>query len=292
MDSKMIAALMTCYYPDSENIKNIDIISKQVDKIFVCDNSPSNNKKMMPSDNEKIEYCFFGKNLGLSMAFNRILKEKKYHFDDDDFIIFFDQDSRINDGFISNLIKDYLEVEDKGYEIGCIGPVYFNNSSNMLEVPKVKTVISEKIYHVNSIITSSMLIKYSTLKELNFWNENVFLDMADWDLCWRLNQIGKMCTMSENVIMNHTLGVGEKRLGPLRVRVGSPIREYYQTRDCIYLLKEKYTPIRNKIMFIEMLSIRPVVHFLLLDSKKKRMKYVKRGIVDYFKKIRGVYVEK
>lgn len=287
----MISALMTCYYPNEENIKNIDTISKQVDRVFVCDNSPTSNKNKMPKNNEKVIYCYFGRNLGLSIAFNKILKTEEYNFSDEDFIIFFDQDSKIPNGFIEKLKKDYLHIEEKNPKIGCIGPVYFNTSSNMLETPKIKKYLAENIYHVNSIITSSMLIRYSTLKQIDFWNEQVFLDMADWDLCWRLNQIGKMCVMSENVVMNHTLGVGEKKVGPLRVRIGSPIREYYQTRDCIYLLKETYTPIKNKIMFIEMLSIRPLVHLLLLDNKGKRMRYIKRGIQDYFKGIKGAYIE-
>ena len=26
------------------------------------------------------------------------------------------------------------------------------------------------------------------LKDISFWNEQIFLDMADWDFCWRLKE--------------------------------------------------------------------------------------------------------
>lgn len=285
----MIAALITCYFPKKENINNIFEISDQVDKVYVCDNSKDSHELDF-KDNKKINYYFFGENLGLSNAFNKILKSKNINWEDNDYIIFFDQDSRIDSHFISKLKKEYERVYNINNNIGCIGPIYYNNSSEMLEVPKMPICkYDDNTFHVESIITSSMLICYKTLKEIDFWNENIFLDMADWDLCWRLNQKGKMCFMTRKVIMNHTLGIGEKHVGPIKIRIGSPIREYYQTRDCIYLLKKKYTPIKNKIMFIEMLTIRPIVHLLFLDNKKERMHYVKRGLIDYIKKVKGAY---
>ena len=111
--------------------------------------------------------------------------------------------------------------------------------------------------------------------------------MADWDLCWRLKAKNYQICMCKNCIMKHTLGNGVKRLGLIKVKQGSPFREYYQTRDCQYLLKEKYVPLKYKIKFILMLTIRPILHFIVLDNKKLRMSYIKKGFSDYKKNIHG-----
>lgn len=282
----MKVAIVTAYYPDVENRNNVKKIAEQVDKVIVCDNSPSDNASVFSGD--RIEYVFFGENLGLSAAFNRVLKREE-GWSDDDYFVFFDQDSTIEDNHISRLIDVYDELKNAGLKVGCLGPVYFNNSSGQIEIPKMKTQLIDKTYSVQSIITSSMLTTYGTLKEIGFWNEEIFLDMADWDLCWRIIGAGKLCCMTEAVVLNHTLGNGEKKIGPFRLRIGSTIRDYYQTRDALYLLCKQYTPIKYKCRFILMLTVRSVLRLLFLDDKKKRAHYIKRGIQDYFSKITGVY---
>lgn len=283
----MRKAIITVYYPSKENIANIIDIANQVDKLFVCDNSLTNKFDLFFAGNKKIEYIHFGENLGLSIAFNKILKNSCYDWNDDDYVIFFDQDSIISENYIDILVGEYKKMKSLDENIGCLGPVYFNNSNNTIEIPKAKIEIVEKCYKVKSIITSSMITTYKNLKEISFWNENVFLDMADWDLCWRMIAQGKICCLSENVVLNHTIGNGQKKIGIIKIRVGSPIREYYQTRDCLYLLKESYVPLKYKIRFVAMVTIRPIIHILFLENKSERLFYIKKGILDFFKNIRG-----
>ena len=282
----MKRAIVTVYYPSGENRHNVELIAQQVDQVIVCDNSPENNQSLFAND--KVQYVFFGENLGLSAAFNKVLKED-YGWSDEDYIIFFDQDSTIEEKHIDRLIDVYRELEEKQINVGCLGPVFYNNSNGMIEVPKMKTTLFDKTYKVQSIITSSMLTTYANLKEVGFWNEKIFLDMADWDLCWRMMEAGKICCMTENVVLNHTLGNGEKNIGPIRMRVGSTIRDYYQTRDCLYLLKEKYSPLKYKCRFILMLTVRAVGRLLFLEERSKRYHYIKRGFSDYRKRVVGVY---
>ena len=282
----MKRAIVTVYYPNEENGKNVELIAEQVDQVIVCDNSPSSNQLLFA--NPKIEYVFFGENLGLSLAFNRVLKQKM-DWSEDDYIVFFDQDSTIECGHIDNLIAVYKDLEQMGVNIGCLGPVFYNNSNGMIEIPKMKTQISEKNYSVQSIITSSMLTTYGNLRRVGFWNEKIFLDMADWDLCWRLIEAGMKCCMTEKVVLNHTLGNGEKKIGIFRLRVGSSIRDYYQTRDCLYLFREKYVPLKYKCRFVSMITVRAIIRLIFLEDRRRRFHYISRGFKDYRKKIIGVY---
>ena len=281
----MIYALISLYNPTEKNIENIYSISQQVDKIFLCDNSSKNNN-YLSNKIQNSKYIFFNENKGLSKAFNFILKDKNNFFLDEDFIIFFDQDSKITDNFITKLIYQYNKV--KTYKnIGCIGPVYYNQSNNTVETPRKKIKITESCYSVTNIITSSMLSKYGDLKEIGFWNEDMFLDLADWDICLRFLKVGKICCLTDAVSLTHRLGLGEKKIFFLKLRVGSPFREYYQTRDCLYLLKKNYLPIKIRIRCLEIVTIRAILHLLFLDNFTERFFYIRKGYVDFIKNKHG-----
>lgn len=285
----MIAALISVYYP-SESVKDhVEAVASQVDRVFICDNSPVSNAAFFASVDltEKLQYICFHENLGLSCAFNQILTDERILWQDDDYVFFFDQDSQIEERHIEKMISVYADISKSGWDIGCLGPAYFNTSSGIVEVPKMKKTLFDGVYAVSSIITSSMLCTYGNLRKIGFWNERIFLDMADWDLCWRMKASGKRCCMTEKVIFHHSVGSGEKTIGPLKLRIGQPIREYYQVRECMYLFFRAYTPLKYRIRFLSMLLVRAPLHLLFLDQRKLRFHYMTKGFLDFFRGMRG-----
>lgn len=284
----MIVGLVTLYNPAENQILNLEEIQKQVDVLIVCDNSKNDHSGKMPKG---CKYSSTLQNLGLSGAFNRVLMDPSFQWSPDDYIIFFDQDSKIHSNHVINLIRDYEKCNSDDILVGCIGPAFYNTSNNKVEIPHKKEKFLQGVYRVKSIITSSMLCKYKTLSEIGFWNEDVFLDMADWDLCWRMQDYGYQCLMTANVLLTHSVGLGEKKIGPFSFRVGAPIREYYQIRDCLYLLGKSYTPLKFKLRFMAMLTLRSLIHIVAFDEKQRRMYYIKRGILDFIKKKRGEFCE-
>ena len=285
---RKIVSMITLYNPNDDMIENINLVAEQSDIVILCDNSKNKHEELANKKNN-IKYVWLKENCGLSKAFNFVLKDEMYNYDDEDYIVFFDQDSRIEPGHISHLIEEYENLFAKGYQIGCIGPAFYNKSNGRVEIPKLHEKISETCMKVGCVITSSMLCRYGDLKKIGFWNENIFLDMADWDLCWRLIDSGKECFMTNKVILRHSVGEGEKRVGPFSLRVGKPFREYYQIRDCLYLIKERYTPIKYKCRFLLMVSVRSMLHVLFLNNKLERVRYIGSAIRDYCKGIHGEY---
>lgn len=279
----MVAALISVYYP-SESVKDhVKAIASQVDRVHICDNSPEPNAALFAqADSEgKIQYTCFRENLGLSRAFNRILTDPGISWQEDDAVFFFDQDSRIEAGHIEKMMAVSARLRGGGWDVGCLGPAYFNTSSGTVEIPKAKRMLFDGTYAVSSVITSSMLCTYGNLRRIGFWNEHVFLDMADWDLCWRMMAAGKICCMTQAVILRHSVGSGEKRVGPLKLRVGQPVREYYQIRECMYLFFRSYTPMKYRVRFLAMLLVRPALHLLFLDQRKLRLHYMVKGFGDF-----------
>lgn len=284
----MISALVTIYNPEDVVARNVRTISNQVDRLFLCDNSPCQHSEMF-SDIQNAIYIFNNGNFALSRAFNVVLKNLKYEWTDEDYVIFFDQDSAIHEGHIAGLVQEYESLTTLGYKIGGIGPIYFNLNTKQIAIPRVKKQISENNYIVSSIITSSLLCKYGSLREVDFWNEEIFLDLADWDLCWRMMTKGRVCIKTKAVVLNHALGFGTKRIGMIKLGRTAPIREYYQTRNYLFLLHQKYTPIKYKLKFIRNLTVRPYLHYMFLDEGEKRMKYVRDGFRDYKEGYYGEY---
>ncbi|WP_303834048.1 glycosyltransferase [Ruminococcus flavefaciens] len=281
-----IISIITLFNPGETVIENVRRVSEQSDLTILVDNSNKNNSELIGSLSN-VKYIANLKNLGLSMAFNKVLKEKKFEWNEDDFVLFFDQDSKIKPNHVKCLIDKFNYVRSKGVNVGCIGPVYYNTSNNTVEIPKIKNDLNNEDMIVSSIITSSMLTTYGILKKIGFWNEEIFLDMADWDLCWRLMKYNYKCVMTKAVVLEHSLGEGEKKLLFFSLRIGKPFREYYQIRDCQYLLEKDYIPTKYRIRFHLILTLRSLLHLLFLNDRKERIKYMKMGYKDYKKRVRG-----
>lgn len=277
----MIHALITLYYPDKSALEHIRRISSQADRVYLCDNTPISEQQELPDLPDHVFYIHFGANLGISQAFNRVLQDRKWNWSKEDCVLFFDQDSQIEEGHIQDLIAVFNALQQEGKPIGCLGPVYFNTSSGSVEIPKIKQTLHADTWSVSSIITSSMLCTYGDLEEIGFWNEAVFLDMADWDLCWRMRAVKKLCCITQKVVLRHSVGVGQKKIGPFTLRVGQPFREYYQIRECLYLLMRTYTPMKYRLRFLAMLLIRSPLHLIFLDQHRLRFKYLCQGIRDF-----------
>ena len=287
----MVKAIMTLYNPGHDVISNIQSILPQVDQLFLWDNSSTGNRSSFTFDS-KIIYRTTGKNLALSGAFNSILKDENYGWNNDDFVIFFDQDSFIKEGHIQQLIDEYKRLLNLNCNVGCLGPVYYNINMDQTKLPKDKTYVTENSFTVKSIITSSMVVRYGDIKKIGFWNEKIFLDMADWDLCWRFIKADYKCVETTASVLKHHLGTGGRKIGLLYLRKGAVFREYYQTRNSLYLLHEKYTPLKFKIRFIYNMIIRFPLRLIFLENRKERLHYFIAGIVDFKKGLTGEYLGK
>lgn len=286
-------ALVTLYNPDRSVIYNIDRLAEQVDKVFLLDNSLENDNSNLFSHIENSVYYYFGKNLGLSGAFNRILKTNKL-IQYSDFILFFDQDSCVSDNLVHTLINDFEFLEGH-YKIGCLGPVYFDSIKQMYSgISKRYINVENNCFKVSEIITSSMITRYSILIDIDFWNEDIFLDYADFDLCWRLAKKKYEIFITQNAVLNHSLGAGfictSFFMKRLCLTYSPPYREYYQTRESVKFLKKNYVPFNWKRNFIFNLTIRIFIFLFHLPNKTDRLKYFCKGFFDGLNKKNGCFI--
>lgn len=279
--SSKVYALVTLFYPNEKIAENIKILASQVDCVILSDNTPCSDNKNLFTEIQNCIYIANRENFGLSKAFNVALKSRQ--FDDEDFIFFFDQDSRICEGYAETLIRNFKKIDSK-HEIGCIGPQYVDTNSGKIVAPRKIEALSDSCYTVSSMITSGLLTKYFVLKKIGFWNEEVFLDMADWDICWRMKKTGFKIVLCNAMTLTHTLGKGVKKIGKLNLRINHPVREYYQLRDSIKIFWRHYVPVKYKIRFLLMWFPMPLVYLCFLPNRPLRMKYIFWGFMDGIKR--------
>ena len=280
----MIYALITVYEPQNSIWENLRAIARQADRVFLCDNSAGFQLPPLP---ENVRHLPFGQNLGLSAAFNRVLTDPAIPWQDDDFVLFFDQDSRIEADHIPKLVDVFTGLKAAGHPVGCLGPLIYNTSHGGIEPPAGASALAPGVSKTRHVITSSMLCTYGNLRAVDFWNEDVFLDIADWDLCWRFSAAGFLCCVTDLVILDHDLGIGEKKIGPMRLRVGHPYREYYQIRDGLRLVGKAYTPFKYRLRLLCSVFVRSPLHLLFLDNRMLRLRYICMGLRDFFRGRKG-----
>lgn len=290
MEFVKITAIVTLYYPNKENWDNLRNIAKQVNRIIIVDNTPMKQQEELYDQLSNMFYVSMGYNAGQSVALNSVLKNDDFFWQDDEYVIFFDQDTKIADHYIKKLICIYYKLnEQKGYRLGCLGPVFYNTSSGIKEMQHVKKKIAKGCYKVEDIIVSSLLTQYKILKEVGFWNEELFLDGNDWDLCWRMRDKGYQIIKTDLVSIIHSIGDREVKFLCFRFRCAAPVRLYYRTREMLNLLTKSYTSDRMKINMIFDLIFINVMRIVFLNDKKKRWMFIKRGWADHRKGITGEY---
>lgn len=199
----MFNALVVLYNKKCENSITLTKLLEYKEKlnIIIFDNSTNsdyinNNKEF--SEKYKIKYYSQNKNIGLSKAYNYIIKRKDILTGD--YIIILDDDTILTDSYFQELFS--LDIS----KFDIVLPKVISNDS-MISPCKVindcricKINLEEKINQYKlSAINSGMIIKLSVYDQM-LYNEELFLDYVDHDF---MRQIRK--NNSEIFVMNSSI---------------------------------------------------------------------------------------
>lgn len=272
------SATVIWYNPDNENINNIKTYINYVEKIYIIDNSMKNNMKLSSSlNNDKIEYVYNNKNLGIAKALN--LACEKAINDGFEWILTMDQDS----SFDSDGIKKYFETFDnmEKENIGIFSPRHilkndtkeFDESSDFLEV--------------DHVMTSGNLLNLKIWEEIGRFDENLFIDEVDSEICFRIIENGYKVIQLNRIRMFHELGNLEKKnffTRKISVLNHNHIRKYYIMRNKFYMLK-KYKKYRSRYIYYIFNDFFKVIFYE--KDKLRKLKYMFKGIADFMKSKMG-----
>ena len=268
-----------------------DAIAKQVEKVIVVDNGSNEEtikaiKKL--SKNENTEIIYNDENLGIATALNKGIKlalNQGFKW-----ILTMDNDSIAMNGMVDAMLGHFEEFDEDENIVG-VFPRYVDLGYNNQDDNNIEDIKKPGYKEVNAEITSGNLLKSDIFKDIGFFEDKLFIDMVDYEFCFRIRSKGYKLVQLNDVILYHNLGNTKikKILGKnMYCTHHNYIRRYYITRNRFYVWKKykefNYEELRKdkKAFWKEMLKI-----ILLEDEKLVKIKMIFKGIKDYKNNIYG-----
>ncbi len=272
-----ICCMVTLFYPDDEQIESVLRYTRCFDKVYLFDNTPSddcNVLKKYPQD-EKVVFLGDGENKGLSFAYNtvcNIASNEGFKF-----ICLLDQDSSFKFEQIKK-VTDYINYNDCS-KLGIIAPT-------------VKYSHKEKIDTSCSwVISSGSFINLDVYSLSNGFDEKLFIDRIDFDYSMQVVELGFNIKVVEDSYLEQELGQQNKVIG-FKFFEHSPLRVYYMFRNRCYYYLTKKRNFKNFTICL-LMSIKQLVRICLIESDKlNKIKMAFLGVFDYFRSKYGAFEKK
>jgi rhamnosyltransferase len=262
-----IGGVVVLFNPNETVIENIKKWISHVNEICIIDNSPQAwaGLKHIQDLNPKVKYIHLPENVGIAKALNMgFATLNSCHVD---WVLTMDQDTSCP----SNMILDLLN-EMKSYPshetIGLISPYHITPATPHFDTKAISPI------EVNQCMTSGNIVRTSLWKELNGFNENLFIDCVDHDFCHRAQSKGYRILQSQKIFVTHHLGNMKKVtfLGREYFTSGhNALRRYYMTRNRLFMLhhlhstQDKWTIIKD--------IIREAFLILIFEDQKTNKSY-------------------
>lgn len=272
----MIAGVVVLYNPNIIKVlNNLKSYLPYLDKLYVVDNSNASNEESFKDT--KIEYIFLNGNKGISYALKLgCLKAIEENFN---YLLTMDQDSSFDGNF-----EEYLDLikSINMDNVALVAPKYISNEKVNIE-------------EVNMVITSGNIINLNLYKNIEGFNEDLFIDFVDFDLCYQFKEKGYSILQFNKILLKHELGDNiRKKLfsKSFLVTNHSPLRMYYMYRNMYYcsnLSKDRkkfFKPLKKNYYLKDIIKL-----MLFEDYKFKKIKMIKKGIKDAKKGKLGAYKE-
>lgn len=256
----MIWAGIVLYYPDLERFKrNIEAISKRVDKVVLYDNGISDDVSAYLQECDLKFICLGdGNNEGIAVALNNIMQCAKNN--NVNWVITLDQDSIIPSDYFDQVVLRLNNL--KNQKIGIICPKVMDKRRIYTSNMDVHT--SDADYEVDMCITSGSCTNVTAWDEVGRFDDYLFIDLVDNDFCKRLRLRGWSILQMGAVVLDQEYGnitpKSEKVVSFYRAicskipnkklasnisklayrKIVNPLRVYYTNRNVIYLNKKMH----------------------------------------------------
>lgn len=269
-----IASGIILYNPDIVRLKeNLDSIYKQVELIVLVDNCSNNIEEIEREVNiyKNIVMIKNKNNKGIAAALNQavsICKERGY-----DWILTLDQDSVCPE----NIIEEYSKYTGMK-NIGIISPYIIDRN---IKINK-KSNDNKKYEYIEKCITSASLTNIYVWDLIGKFDEEMFIDMVDFDYCKRIIINGYKIIRVNTVELLHEIGnIVEHKLFGINIMVKnhSAFRKYYISRNTIYYTRKYENRINLIKSYMRVLKIAILVLFYEKD-KFNKLKNIAKGFKD------------
>ena len=275
--AEAIAVVVTTFRPTQETISMLLSLSDDGFKVIVCDNTEGGSSvlRRLVDERPDISVYFNEVNLGLGAALNvGLLAAQAVGLE---YVLLLDQDTFPS----SELIEALLAAHEKATRLAQSGPAVvaprFSSSSS---VPKDYFHNHIELKNVSCLPTAGMFFNLRQIQRHMLFSEDIFLDLCDFEWCWRLSQSDWKFFVVSNCSISQQLGEGQRSFFNITINVPAFFRHYFQFRDTLRLSARAYVPVRSKLRFLSVLPLKLLVYPIILDNGLMRLKWMLFGIRD------------
>ena len=298
-----VGAVIVTFFPNEENLNNISFIASQVTELFLFDNTPHDklnfldeaggkrNLKVnfynLQSKYRNIHLIFNGENIGLPINYNiglRLALDLGMEF-----LILFDQDSKINEQTIPELLKEYFKLNQR-FKVGGIGSSNFDSEKDDFS-PNVNFRSKKSSFYEDNELSevivkenSGLLLPINIFNVIGSFNEAYFLDGLDYDLCMRLRLHGFRIFRSKKSLIIQAAGslLTRKLFGfKIKFRYRGPDRTYLIFKSYLTLLLSYWkSSFQFSLKIIYDLVLIKIKIIFLYENKKAHLSNAFKGSID------------
>lgn len=256
-----IFAGIVLYNPDIERLKeNVDNIINQVSRVILVNNGSENTEEIEQYldglGKQKIIYKNLNKNKGIAAALNVIVNKCiDYNVN---WVMTLDQDTVCNKDIVQKYRK-YLKMDNVG-QLTC--EYIDRNFKNEDEKNKYG------IRKISWCITSAALLNINAWKKVGGFDERLFIDEVDYDICLSMREKGYYIYQIDFIGFVHEIGEGKsKKIGNKIIKTWnhSAFRRYYSTRNAM-IVARKHSEINTIRAFLGVLKHIGII--LLFENDK------------------------
>jgi len=286
-----ITSIIITFQPDLPSARSLlRACQSNGNHLIVVDNGSENAKELAEvcQSFERVELIRLEANLGIAEAQNIAINHLQV--DADELVVFFDQDSSINDDYLKQLEETYQKLEcDYGSAL-ILGPCFYNRVSKF-EYPVIrlnhlglrqKLLPSQYAYptEASCIISSGMTVKKRTLNRVGLMDEALFIDYVDTEWCLRARKLGYLILVEPSLVMEHEIGANNFKFLRWCVPVHSAARRYYRIRNSFFLLRYSHVPKLTSLREVVFSILHQAFLVVVTDEKIGHLKSLFRGVRD------------
>ena len=268
MTSQSVCAVIVTFHPTTEMIENFPRIRAQVNGMVVVDNGslPNELDLLRPARGS----CGFhlienARNLGLAEALNQGVRQALK--DGFDWIVLFDQDSRITEGFVQAMFAAW-ERHPQRERIGSLHPRYVDPVTG-----GESFILRAEDGGPYKSLTSGALMPAWIFDEIGFFQSDYFIDEVDTEYCFRIRAAGYLVADSSEAMLLHHVGHPEPYsvIGfTFRPTHHSAARRYYMSRNRLVVYRKYLWAFPRCILYAMFDSFRETVKCLLGEQDRTR----------------------
>lgn len=231
-----VCAVVVTYHPTSSMLENLSRIRAQLGGVVVVDNG-SNEQELdalrFASRSQRIQVIENKENLGIAEALNQGVKWAKTQAFE--WVVLFDQDTGITDGFIENMLAAWRGHPQRER----IGSIHARHviPNTAKEVWVTRSPDGSPILP----LTAGSMMPMWIFDQIGWFASEYFIDVVDWEYSFRTMAAGFLVIDAKHAILFHEPGhAAETRVfgHTFRPSHHNAIRRYYLTRNRIAFYKK------------------------------------------------------